>query len=197
MVRLYPEIADNEEGWIMNTVIRASIGNILALTLVCGAPVGAAENSPEADDGAMDAEQNGDGETIVSVLQAQGGFEQTLEALDRAGLSETLSGQGPFTVFAPTDAAWQQLEEEQRNHLMSEEGLSDLRDVLSYHVVPDEIRAEDVEQMGSITTIQGQPLEIARDGDQITVNRAAITEPGMEAGNGLVHGIDQVLMPRQ
>lgn len=171
----------------MYQATRTAVRTVLALVIVYGiAP-------------AMAAQSNGGqtgSEMIASLLQAEGNYEQTTEALERAGLMETLAGQGPFTVFAPTDDAWQQLDESERESLMSEEGVSELRNVLSYHVVPDEIRAQDVGQMGSITTIQGQPLEISRDGESLTVNGAAVVEPGLAAENGIVHGIEQVLMPR-
>ncbi len=184
----------------MYHAISTALRTILTLALLHGAAValaadGNTQQNSGATGGGQDAQQSDD--TIVSALQSREDYGRTVEALERAGLSETLAGQGPFTVFAPTDEAWQQLDEAARDRLMSTEGLSDLRDVLSYHVVPDEIRASDVGQMGSITTIQGQPLEISRAGEQITVNQATVVEPGLTAGNGVVHGIDQVLMPRQ
>ena len=138
-----------------------------------------------------------DSEDIVTVLQSREDFSQTAEAIQQAGLAETLQGQGAFTVFAPTNEAWQQLPEEQRDRLMSDAGLSQLRTVVSYHVVPDEIRAGDIQQMGSVTTIQGQPLEVSRQDDRITVNDATVTQPGLQAANGVIHGIDAVLMPEQ
>lgn len=172
----------------MNKAATISVRSMLTLALALGG-TGAAAAAESGDDT--------QGENIVTVLRSQGNLNQTADAIEQAGLSETLEGQGPFTVFAPTDEAWQQLPEDEREQLMSDAGLSRLRSILSYHVVPDEIRAADIQQMGSITTIQGQPLEVSRDGDRITVNGATVVLPGMTAGNGVVHGTDEILMPQQ
>lgn len=167
-------------------------------------PAGGAGADPEtgeagaragtAGDGMQDLQQTrGQQSEILSTLQQRGQFSQTVDAIERAGLTEILAGPGPFTFFAPTDAAWSELPEDKREALLRD--ASRLRMILSYHIVPDEIRIANIERMGALTTIQGQPIHISGRGGQITVNEVEVAESPIQASNGVIYPISGVLVP--
>jgi transforming growth factor-beta-induced protein len=108
-------------------------------------------------------------------------------------LVETLQGEGPFTVFAPTDDAFSALPEGTVPALLAD--IPALTDVLTYHVVPGEYMAADVVQQESLDTVQGEPLSIRVEGDAVYVNDAMVVITDVEASNGVIHVIDAVLLP--
>lgn len=132
---------------------------------------------------------------IVAVASASGQFSTLLAAANAAGLASTLSGPGPFTVFAPTDQAFANLAPGTLDRLLRPENREALRKIVSYHVVRGNIRASSL--MGTTSmppTLEGMSLNIdGRNG--VRVNGIAVIQPDIEASNGVVHSIGTVLMP--
>src|SRR3954462_5205665 len=134
--------------------------------------------------------------TIVDVATAAGGFTTLVAAVQAAGLTETLSGPGPFTVFAPTDAASAAALDSL--DLPADELLADkdmLTSILTYHVIAGEVPSSTVVTMDgqSVPTVNGADVTIGVDGDTVTVNDATVTAVDIPASNGLIHVIDSVL----
>lgn len=131
---------------------------------------------------------------IVAVAQGNPDFSILVSALQEANLVETLQGDGPFTVFAPTDEAFEALLTEL--DITAEELLAqpDLESILTYHVIPSEVIAGDLEDGQTAETVNGEELTFDLSGDPM-VNESAITMTDIEASNGLIHAIDKVLVP--
>ena len=145
-------------------------------------------------DSEMEAEEMGP--NIVEVAQEAGSFSTLITALQIAGLDETLMGEGPFTVFAPTDeafaAALDALGMTADELLVS----PDLSSILLYHVVPGEVLAETVVTLDSATTVQGDDVAIAVvDGGVVLNDSVNVTTTDIGASNGVIHVIDGVLLP--
>lgn len=136
--------------------------------------------------------------TIVDVAVGAGSFTTLVAAVQAAGLVETLSGPGPFTVFAPTDEAFAAALE--ALDLTAEELLADtetLKSILTYHVVAGEVPSSEVVTMdgAEVETVNGAPITISVDGDTVMVNDATVTAVDVDASNGVIHVIDSVLLP--
>lgn len=116
-------------------------------------------------------------------------------AVTAAGLVETLKGKGPFSVFAPTDAAFSVIQKDVDN-LLKPENKSKLADILTYHVVSGESMAADLKEGQELTTVQGGKLTVSIKGDKVMINDAHVTMADIAASNGVVHVIDKVLMPK-
>jgi uncharacterized surface protein with fasciclin (FAS1) repeats len=139
------------------------------------------------------AEAAGDGPgDIVDVAVGAGSFDTLAAALEAAELVDTLKGEGPFTVFAPTDDAFAKIPQDQLNALLADK--AKLTAVLTYHVVPGKVMAADVAALDSATTVQGGNLSIDTT-DGVKVNDATVVTTDIEASNGVIHVIDTVLMP--
>ncbi len=131
---------------------------------------------------------------IVETAISAGNFSELAKALTAAGLVETLKGDGPFTVFAPTDEAFAKLPQELIGDLLKPENKDKLTAVLTFHVVSGKVMANQVVNMTEATTIQGQRLKIdAKDG--VKINDATVIVTDIEASNGVIHVIDSVLLP--
>jgi uncharacterized surface protein with fasciclin (FAS1) repeats len=133
---------------------------------------------------------------IVEIASGNADFETLVAAVKAAGLVETLKGEGPFTVFAPTDAAFAKLPEGTVENLLKPENKDQLVAVLTYHVVPGKVMAGDL--MGSQTmadTVQGTKLDIDATGDTVMVDGATVVQADIEADNGVIHVIDTVVLP--
>ncbi|WP_022960964.1 fasciclin domain-containing protein [Halopseudomonas pelagia] len=129
---------------------------------------------------------------IVDTAVAAGSFETLVTAVQAAGLVETLKGEGPFTVFAPTDEAFAKIPQADLEALLADR--EKLTQVLTYHVVSGKVMAADVISMTSAETVQGGTLTIdASDG--VKVNDANVTATDIKVSNGVIHVIDTVLMP--
>ena len=115
-------------------------------------------------------------------------------AVTAAGLVETLKGVGPFTVFAPTDAAFSAIQKDVDN-LLKPENKAKLADILTYHVVSGNAMAADLKDGQELTTVQGGKLKVAIKGDKVMIGDAQVTLADVAASNGVVHVIDKVLMP--
>ena len=130
---------------------------------------------------------------IVDTAVSAGQFKTLVKAVQAAGLAETLKGPGPFTVFAPTDAAFAKLPPGTLDSLLKDK--QKLTSVLTYHVVPGKVAAADVKP-GQVKTVQGQSLTLAKDGGNVTVNNAKVTSADIMASNGVIHVIDTVVLPQ-
>jgi uncharacterized surface protein with fasciclin (FAS1) repeats len=130
---------------------------------------------------------------IVEVAVGAGSFETLVTAVKAAGLVETLQGEGPFTVFAPTDEAFAKIPTDQLDALLADKEA--LTAVLTYHVVPGKVMAADVVGMDSATTVQGGSITIDTS-DGVKVDGANVVKTDIEASNGVIHVIDAVIMPR-
>lgn len=129
---------------------------------------------------------------IVDTAVAAGDFTTLVTAVQKAGLVETLKGEGPFTVFAPNDAAFAKIPSDQLNALLADK--AKLTAVLTYHVVPGKVMAADVVKLTSAKTVEGQEVTIdASDG--VKVDGAKVIKTDIVASNGVIHVIDTVLMP--
>jgi len=129
---------------------------------------------------------------IVETAREAGSFTTLLAAVDAAGLSETLAGGGPFTVFAPTDEAFAQLPEGTVESLLREP--AKLAEILTYHVVPGRVMAADAAGLTAAPTVHGDELPLSTDGG-IHVAGARVVSADIEASNGVIHVIDRVLLP--
>ncbi len=131
---------------------------------------------------------------IVDTAVANGSFTTLATALTAAGLVETLKGEGPFTVFAPTDAAFAALPAGTVDELLKPENKDQLVAILTYHVVPGKVMSADLTEGQKAATVQGTEVTITLDGGA-KVNGAMISMPDVEASNGVIHVIDTVIMP--
>ena len=139
---------------------------------------------------------------IVDTAVAAGSFTTLATALEAAGLVETLKGDGPFTVFAPTDDAFAKLPSGTLDTLLADPK-GDLSQILTYHVVPGKVMAADVVKLDGqkVKTVQGGELTVGVDGDTVTLTDATgqtvtVTQTDVEATNGVIHVIDGVLLPK-
>lgn len=132
---------------------------------------------------------------IIDTARAAGGFDTMLAAVDAAGLTDTLKGDGPFTVFAPTDAAFAALPAGTVEDLLKPENKDKLTGILTYHVIPAKVMSTDLSEGLKAKTVQGSEVTISLDGGA-KVDGAAITKADIEASNGVIHVIDTVIMPK-
>ena len=130
--------------------------------------------------------------TISETAAATPQLSTLTKLINDAGLSETLKEAGPYTVFAPTDDAFKAVPAKTLDALSKDKAL--LLSVLTYHVVPGKVTAADVKN-GPVTTVQGAPVSLYRSGSFVTVEGAVVTTADVDASNGVVHIVDQVLMP--
>ncbi len=130
---------------------------------------------------------------IVDTAVNAGQFNTLATALQAAGLVDTLKGPGPFTVFAPTDAAFAELPSGTLDSLLADP--DQLRAVLTYHVIAGEVRAADVSMLQQATTVEGEDVTINAADGMVQVNDATVTTTDILASNGVIHIIDTVLLP--
>ncbi|MBK7663273.1 MAG: fasciclin domain-containing protein [Sterolibacteriaceae bacterium] len=131
------------------------------------------------------------GKDIVETAQSAGSFKTLVVALQTAGLVETLKGKGPFTVFAPNDAAFAKIPKDQLDALLADK--AKLTKVLTYHVVGGNVMAADV-KAGPVKTVEGSNLTLSTTGG-VMVDKAKVIATDIAASNGVIHVIDSVLMP--
>lgn len=132
--------------------------------------------------------------TIVDVAAANASFKTLVAAVKAAGLAEVLSGKGPFTVFAPTDAAFAALPKGTLESLLKPENKAKLRKILTYHVVPGSVTSAAIKP-GKVNTVEGQPVTLSVSGGKVMVNNANVTTADVKASNGVIHVIDKVILP--
>jgi uncharacterized surface protein with fasciclin (FAS1) repeats len=132
---------------------------------------------------------------IVETAVAAGQFNTLAAALEAAGLVDTLKGDGPFTVFAPTDAAFAKLPEGTVESLLKPENRDQLIAILTYHVVPGKVKAADVVKLSEAKTVNGQDVAITVADSGVQINDANVVKTDIGASNGVIHVIDTVIIP--
>ncbi len=165
---------------------------VLALALGVAAPLSFSAAASSTAPAAGQARAQAD---IVDTAVAAGQFKTLAAALQAAGLVETLKGAGPFTVFAPTDAAFAALPAGTVENLLKPENKQKLIEVLTYHVVPGRYPAARVASLDEAATVNGDSLDIATSGNAVTVEGARVVTADVNATNGVIHVIDKVLIP--
>ena len=132
---------------------------------------------------------------VVDTAVANGSFKTLATALKAAGLIDTLKGAGPFTVFAPTDAAFAKLPAGTVETLLKPENRDKLRRILTYHVVPGKVGSTEVAKMTSAKTVSGDALAISGKDGSVMIGAAKVVTADVAASNGVIHVIDSVLLP--
>ena len=160
--------------------MRKLFASALVVALVATSAAGLRASEPQAKD-------------IVDTAVAAGSFKTLAAALQAAGLVETLKGAGPFTVFAPTDAAFAKIPKDQLDALLKDK--AKLTKVLTYHVVPGKVMAADVVKITEAKTVNGATIAVKVDGDTVMINDAKVTTADIAASNGVIHVIDTVILP--
>jgi uncharacterized surface protein with fasciclin (FAS1) repeats len=133
---------------------------------------------------------------IVDTAVAAGSFTTLAKALTAADLVATLKGPGPFTVFAPTDEAFAKLPAGTLENLLKPENKDKLRRILTYHVVPGEVRAADVVKLQSAKAVSGDAITIKVKDGKVQVDAANVTKTDIQTSNGVIHVIDTVILPK-
>ena len=171
------------------TIIAIAAASVLLLS-ACGSDGSTSDTTVAAADTTEMATEVGN---IVAVAQGNPEFSTLVAAITAAGLGDALSGEGPFTVFAPTNAAFEALPEGLLEKLLLPENKEVLTKILTYHVVPSKVMAADV-AAGDVATLEGSTFAITTEGG-VKVNASNVTATDVAASNGVIHVIDAVLVP--
>jgi uncharacterized surface protein with fasciclin (FAS1) repeats len=135
------------------------------------------------------------GKDLVSLTQSNSQFKKLTQALKAAGLTATLKGKGPFTLFAPTDAAFNELPQDALAELFKPENKEVLVKILTYHVVPGEVLSSNLKS-GEVKTVEGSPINVKVDPKNgVMVDDAKVIQPDIKASNGVIHVINKVILP--
>ena len=146
---------------------------------------------------AAHADHHGMKKDIVDVAAANGSFSTLVAAVKAAGLVDTLKGNGPFTVFAPTDEAFAKLPAGTVENLLKSENKDKLTAILTYHVISGKVMAADVVKLDSAATVQGQSVNVTINDGSVMINNANVVMADVKASNGVIHVIDTVLLPKE
>jgi uncharacterized surface protein with fasciclin (FAS1) repeats len=133
---------------------------------------------------------------IVDTAVGAGSFKTLVTAVSKAGLVDTLKGEGPFTVFAPTDEAFAKLPAGTVEELIKPENRDKLTAILTYHVVPGKVLAKDVVKLSEAETAQGSKVNIKVDDGKVYVDNAQVVKTDIMTSNGVIHVIDSVILPQ-
>lgn len=171
------------------TIIAIAAASVLLLS-ACGADDSTTDTTVAAGD---DTEMSTEVGNIVAVAQGNEDFSTLVAAITAAGLGDALSGSGPFTVFAPTNAAFEALPAGLLEKLLLPENKEVLTKILTYHVVSAKVMAADV-TAGDVTTLEGSAFAVTTEGG-VKVNASNVTATDVPASNGVIHVIDAVLVP--
>jgi uncharacterized surface protein with fasciclin (FAS1) repeats len=182
-----PPIHRSEQ--MKKTITAIAAASVLLLS-ACGSDGSSSDTTVAASDTTEMAKEAGN---IVEVAQGNADFSTLVAAVVAANLAETLSGEGPFTVFAPTNAAFEALPAGLLEKLLLPENKETLVKILTYHVVPSKVMAADV-MAGDVTTVEGSTFTISTEGG-VKVNTSNVTATDVAASNGVIHVIDAVLVP--
>lgn len=194
--------AVNSQNWIKKlsgVVAVAGVSAFISLPVFVQA-----QSTPESSPGSMTSEpeaaptsagtSTAQGQTIVALASTNDNFSTLKAALEAAGLTETLAGQGPFTVFAPTNAAFEALGKEKVQALLKPENKEKLIKVLTYHVVPGQVLSTELKS-GKTKTVEGAEVMVMVKDGKVKINNAQVTQADVKASNGVIHAIDKVLLP--
>ncbi|MFO1062957.1 MAG: fasciclin domain-containing protein [Pirellulales bacterium] len=146
---------------------------------------------------AVAADPKPETQTVVEIAAGNKDFSTLVAAVKAAGLAETLSGTGPFTVFAPTNAAFEKLPKGTVEELLKPENKKKLVAILTYHVVPGKVLAADVVKLDKAKTVQGQEVKIVVGKDGVQVDNAKVVKTDIVGKNGVIHVIDTVILPKE
>ena len=160
--------------------------NLFTCTALIALLVWAAPTANAQDDAAKD---------IVDIAVEAGTFNTLVAAVTAADLVDVLKGEGPFTVFAPTDEAFAALPEGTVENLLKPENKDQLVAVLTYHVVPGRVMAADVVTLTEAATVQGSTVDISVEDGAVKVDNATVVATDIKASNGVIHVIDAVILP--
>jgi uncharacterized surface protein with fasciclin (FAS1) repeats len=131
---------------------------------------------------------------LIILANENGSFKTLIKALTAAGLTETLQGEGPFTIFAPTDAAFAKLPQDALRDLLKPENKEVLIKVLTYHVVSGNVLSSDLKS-GEVKSLQGDPIAVKVNNNGVQVNDAKVTQADIKGSNGVIHQIDNLILP--
>lgn len=166
---------------------------VLAIASTSQAHCGACGSDKSHDKGSM-SEVKADLASILETAQAAGKFNTLLTAVEAAGLTEALSGEGPFTIFAPTDEAFAALPEGTVQDLLKDK--EKLSSILTYHVLSGEVKAENVVKLENAETLNGQSVSIKIVEKKVMIDNALVTATDIICTNGVIHVIDSVILPK-
>ncbi len=171
---------------------------LVALAVGLAACGGGSDSSASGTSGEAATSEEGGGSAatgnIVAVAKETPELSILVEAVAAAGLVETLEESGPYTVFAPTNEAFEALGGK-LEELLEPQNKEELAEILTYHVAAGEVASGELEDGQMIETVQGEDVEIGIEGEEVTVNGAKVLTPDVQASNGVVHVIDEVLLP--
>lgn len=177
----------------MNSLFTKTFGIVLAATAFVGSVPAFAENQP-CEKTAKIATQTKTVGTIVEVASGNTSFKTLVAAVKAADLVKTLSGKGPFTVFAPTDAAFAALPKGTLEKLLKPENKETLTKILTYHVVSGAVYSKNIKP-GNVKTVAGSSVKIQLKKGTVSIDKAKVTKADIKASNGVIHVIDKVLLP--
>ncbi len=176
----------------MNSLINKTVGiAIAATTLFISVPTFAGTMNAPKPSTTTSAKT---ASTIVTVASANSSLTTLVAAIKAGGLVETLSGQGPFTVFAPTNAAFKALPKGTLEKLLKPENKATLVKILTYHVVSGTVTSKTI-KAGDVKTVEGASVKVQVKKGQVTVDKAKVIKTDIKANNGVIHLIDKVLLP--
>jgi uncharacterized surface protein with fasciclin (FAS1) repeats len=170
----------------------------LSLVVACGGSKGKGDSASDKARSTAEqaASQPSGGGDIIDVAVGAGSFGTLASALTAAGLVDTLKGPGPFTVFAPTDAAFAKLPAGTLDSLLKPENKAKLTKILTYHVVKGKVTAARVTNLSQAKTVAGPAIDIKVSGGKVMLNnKATVTQTDIKATNGIIHVIDNVILP--
>jgi len=192
----YPQTARSESN--VNRTRTSALSALLILAALAGSALAQEHpksgEHPKKGEHPAKAEQPAVAGDIVAVASGAENFKTLVTAIKAAGLVETLQGKGPFTVFAPTDAAFAKLPAGKLDELLKPENKEKLAALLTYHVLPGKVMAADAKTMKA-KTVNGQELSVKVDGKSVMVDGAKVIKTDIIATNGVIHVIDAVVMP--
>ena len=140
---------------------------------------------------------HGEGYTVMDKAAADGNFSTLIAAVEAAGLQEVLTGHGPFTIFAPTNAAFAALPEGTVESLLMPENIDQLKAILTYHVVPKNVMSSQIRNGDNfVKTVGGSTLNVEKEYDEVMIGSARVVAVDIKASNGVIHVIDEVLLPK-
>ena len=165
------------------------MGKVLSIVALSVVTCAATMNSVMAGCGTCD-------KTVVEVAVKTEGFKTLVAAVKAAGLVETLSGDGPFTVFAPTDEAFAKLPKGTIEDLLKPENKAKLVSILTYHVVPGKVTSKQVTGLDKAKTVEGSEISIAVKEGSVMIDKAKVVKADIPCKNGVIHVIDSVILPK-
>jgi transforming growth factor-beta-induced protein len=178
---------------------RLALGAALVLPVASMAAAGecplAAAKKAQATTHVQTVAYKAEAKDIVDTAVAAGSFKTLVAAVQAAGLVETLKGEGPFTVFAPTDEAFAKLPEGTVETLLKPENKEKLVAVLTYHVVPGKVMAADVVKLTEAPTVQGSKAKVKVEDGTVMIDGAKVVKTDIVTSNGVIHVIDAVILP--